>query len=201
MTQPKHYNRQLARHEMNLALDGMLTDKEQSSLKAHLAESSADAKTWSNLQTVDRILSVEPMISAPSNFAAGIMAQIAAGKVTAEGHPYAVPPPRTDLRTVIGMLFATIAMMPVAFVVMLFVQRLLTNPVEQQLLLQRITWLVNVFAQAITLLLQVVAQNAWAIGITAGLAALVTSFTTIRITLSRMSRRNMVVYRIPVVAA
>ena len=191
MAYDKHYSRQTARHDMNLALDGELPDASKASLGAHLENSAADTALWSNMRTVDQLFSAEPMVQAPVDFAARVKSTIAAEKQAASARQ------RTDLRTAVGLLLTVVLLLPLVVSTLIFVQRWLSDPAALSSLLHQIMLLINTIAQAITSIFPVIAQDA-AGGLlltllaTGAIAALMVQWMT--------SRREIVVYRIPVIA-
>jgi hypothetical protein len=191
----KRYSRRQVRQDMNMALDNALSMSDEAALHQHLAKSHKDADLFEGMKTVDRLFSAEPMLQAPPNFAANLMASIAAGKAP---QPVAQQP-STNMRALLGFFLATLMLMPVFLLVMSYVHQLLTDPAALSLLLQRMVWLINIVTSTLGSLLQVLAQhingNLIAFGalLTAGCVMVFwRGFNRV------FSRKDLVVYRIPV---
>lgn len=193
MTHDKRYTRQTARHDMNLALDGELSQSERAELDLHVEKSSADITFWNNMRAVDQMFSAEPMLQAPCDFAARIMAAIAV-----ENQPETVRK-RNDLRAVMGLLMIVIVLLPLAVSTLLFVQRWLNDPAALSVLLRQVMMLINTIAEAVMSIFQVIAQYA-----AGGLivAAVLAAVALVGMTLQWVASRHdeTVVYRIPVIA-
>jgi len=190
MAQNKRYTRQTARHDMNLALDGELPEAERASLVTHLETSRADAVMWANMQTVDQLFSAEPMLQAPVDFAACVMSAIAVEKQPARQ--------RNDLRAVIGLLLTVIVLLPLVLSTLIFVQRWLSDPAALNVLLRQVMMLINTIAQAVTSIFQVIAQ--YAAGSLIFVGFLATAALAVMALQWLAGRREVVVYRIPVIA-
>lgn len=189
----KRYSRQQVRHEINMALDNALSMSDEAALSQHLASSHQDADLYNGMKTVDRLFASEPLLQAPPNFAANLMASIAAGKA-----PQPVPN-RTDVRALLGFFLATLILLPVFLVVMSYIHQLITDPAALNLLLQRVVWLINIATRTLGSLVEVLAQhssgNLIAFGalLTAGcLMVFWRGFNRL------FSRKDLIVYRIPV---
>jgi hypothetical protein len=194
MTTGKRYNRQEIRHTMNLALDNMLPASAEDALEDHLAASRKDARLFEGMQTVDRLFASEPQLRAPTNFAANVMAAIAVGK---SPQPVAH---RTDLRAVLGLILATIILLPVFLLTMSYVHQLLTDQAAFNLLTQRIIWLFNILVRSLASLVEAIAASANGnlLALGALSAALFTAVFWTGFNRVFWSRRQLVVYRIPV---
>lgn len=198
MTQNKRLSHEDVRRDMNLALDNMLGDAARTQLDEHLASSPSDLMQWERLQRVDLMLSNERDVFAPPDFAAKVMASIAAGRQ---------PQPevqRTDMRTVIALLVVVGLLLPIVLTTMLFVRHLITDPVAQQVLLQQIMFVLRTGVQAIASVFEVVAnyvsRNVLVMTVLATSAAVTTLAWGWMIRYFAV-RRTQVVYRIPVQAA
>jgi hypothetical protein len=193
MTDEKRYTRQTARHDMNLALDGELSQSERATLDLHLEKSSADLTLWNNMRSVDQMFSAEPMLQAPCDFAARVLAAIAV-----DNQPETVRK-RSDLRAVMGLLMIVIVLLPLVVSTLLFVQRWLNDPAALSVLLQQVMNLVNMIAEAVISIFQVIAQYAAGGLIVAGILAIV-ALSVMALHWFATSRDDSVVYRIPVIA-
>jgi len=193
MTHDKRYTRQTARHDMNLALDGELSQSERTVLDLHLEKSSADTTLWNNMRKVDQMFSAEPMLTAPCDFAARVMAAIAV-----ESQPEAMRK-RNDLRAVMGLLMIVIVLLPLVVSTLLFVQRWLNDPAALSVLLQQVMNLVNMIAQAVMSIFQVIADYAAGGLIVATILASV-ALAVMGLQWFATRRDDSVVYRIPVIA-
>jgi hypothetical protein len=195
MDNDKRYSKQLALRQMNMALDDSLSDSERATLDVQLNHD--DAMLWDNMQRVDRLLSTEPMIEAPFDFAAKVMASIATAKA-----PTRV---RTDLRAAMGLLLTALALLPLVIATLLFVRRWLNDPQALNALIHQITLLFNTIVQAATsvfqLLVPSIGGNWMVIAIITTLAPIVLFAGVVRWYYAAFSRRDVVVYRIPVIAA
>lgn len=191
MTHDKRYTRQTARHDMNLSLDGELSESAKASLDLHLEKSSADSTLWLNMRSVDQMFGAEPMLQAPCDFAARVMAAIAV-----ESQPEAVRQ-RNDLRAVMGLLLTVIVLLPLVVSTLLFVQRWVSDPAALNVLLQQVMNLINMIAQAVMSIFQVIAEYAAGGLILVGLLA---TAALAAMGLQWLVNRNEVVYRIPVIA-
>lgn len=198
MTQNKRLSSKDVRLDMNLALDNLLSDTERRELDQYLAESPSDHLLWKGMQSLDLMLSNERAMPAPPDFASKVMASIAAGKAPQP------EPQRTDLRTVIALLLTIVVILPLVVTTMLFIRHLLTDAAAQQLLLQQIMFVVSTAAKAISSVFEVVAN--YVASNVFVMALLITGAGLTVLTWGWMiryfaTRRQQVVYRIPVQAA
>jgi hypothetical protein len=194
MTTSKRFSRQEVRLQMNMALDNALSSPEQDVLDEHLAVSHQDAAFFENMHSVDRLFASEPLIHAPPNFAANLMAAISAGKA---------PQPvqhRTDLRAVSGLVLATAMLLPVFLLVMSYIHQLLTDPVAFNTLAHRIMWIFNIVVGTLSSLLEVIVEHTsgnlvaiWALFSAAMVGVVWTGYNRVF-----SSRKELIVYRIPV---
>jgi hypothetical protein len=183
---------------MNLALDNLLSDTERRELDQHLIESPSDRLLWEGMQTLDLMLSNERVMPAPPDFASKVMASIAAGKAPQP------EPQRTDLRAVIALLLTIAIILPLVVTTMLFIRHLLTDATAQQVLIQQIMFLLSTAARAISSVFEVVANYVASNVLIMVLLIMSAGLTTL--TWGWMiryfaTRRQQVVYRIPVQAA
>jgi hypothetical protein len=193
-----HHTKQAMLKVMNRALDGDLPAR--ASLENHLGASSHDSALWNNMQKVDRLLGSEPMAQAPADFCVNLMASIAA--LPAPRRLALSQKPRSDFRTMLGLLLSVIVLMPLVVAVLAFVQHWLSDPAALSVMLHQLMLLISTMGQAITSILPVIAQYVTG-SLIIGLASVVLSISLLGFGLRWYSslRREMVVYRIPVVAA
>src|SRR5258708_17985503 len=150
MSTGKRFSRQEVRHNMNMVLDNALPVSAEIALEEHLAASYQDASLFENMKTVDRLFASEPRLRAPTNFSAHVMAALAAGKA---------PQPaahRTDLRTVLGLVLATLILLPVFLLTMSYVHQILSDPIAFNILAQRIIWIFNFVGHSMSSLVEAI---------------------------------------------
>jgi hypothetical protein len=178
--------------------DNQTSKKRYAEQTSRLDENFAgDSVLWDKMRTVDRLLSNEPMIEAPVDFAAKVMASIAAGKQPEPVHS------RNDLRVAIGLTLTVVILLPLVLTSLLVVQRWLSDPAALSVLLRQIMVLVNTIAQAFASIIEVGAQ---ALSGNMIMVMLATAFLSIFsgaifVRWFGSLRREVVVYRIPVIAA
>jgi hypothetical protein len=194
------YSKRAVLHVMNRALDGDLSPSAWASLSAHLGASGQDSALWNNMQQVDRLLGSEPMAQAPVDFCATLMATIAAlptPRRLSESQKH-----RNDFRTMMGLLLSVIILMPLVVSVLVFVQHWLSDPAALNALLHQLMLLISTMGQAITSILPVIAPYAIGSVIVAFVVTVLsTSLLAVGMRWHLSLRREMVVYRIPVIAA
>jgi len=181
------------RRDMNLALDDQLDDGARSELKAHLMDSSEDARLWDNMRTVDRLFSAAPLCEAPSDFAAKVMATIVSGKV---------PKPvrqRQDGYTMSGLALTTLILLPLVIGTVLYAQQLLANPEALNTVVRQLSWLVNTVVQNCISALRIATSNTFLVLTSTTLASLILFMMWVRVPVV-LTRRQQVVYRIPVIS-
>jgi hypothetical protein len=192
----KHFPREFQR-AVNLALDSKLDDHARRQINKRLSES-PERVVWDQMQNVDRLLESEPALQAPPDFALKVMGAIAAGKMP---EPVRAMQQRTDLRAVIGILVAVALLLPAVLLTLLFTHQLLTDPVLLNALIGQVSLVVNTGIRAITSMFQGFVK-----GDTLMVLSFFVSLTLTIVTWTWMSRyftskRQQVVYRIPVQAA
>jgi predicted anti-sigma-YlaC factor YlaD len=74
-------NCKVYRHWMSLKLDGLLNEKQERALQAHLATCAACRDEWEAMQFVSHLLDEQPMIPAPPGFVARVEHRLAAERV------------------------------------------------------------------------------------------------------------------------
>ena len=197
MSTGKRFSRQEVRHNMNMALDNALPVSAEIALEEHLAASYQDASLFENMKTVDRLFASEPQLRAPTNFSAHVMAALAAGKA---------PQPaahRTDLRTVLGLVLATLILLPVFLLTMSYVHQILSDPIAFNILAQRIIWIFNFVGHSMSSLVEAISANSNSalIGLGALLTILCAAVFWTGFNRIFWNRKELVVYRIPVQVA
>jgi hypothetical protein len=183
--------------DMNLALDDALPETAEAALKAHLAGSPRDAALFNRMRDVDNLFANASMVQAPPDFAAKVMAAIAAQ--TAEDGALATRP-QTGTGAALGLLLAFLTTVPLAVLGINAIQNWLSDPAAINTLLRQLVMMLNNLAQAIAALFQVIATYTVEKPV---LPALLT--TTIPLTMIwgwfmwyTSMRRQQVVYHIPV---
>ncbi len=184
------------KRDMNLALDHLLPDTDQAALDARVAASPEDAALWTRMQMVDHMLTSEPMIEAPLDFASKVMVAVA----TAPAPGMAPSKGRAGLSAAFGLMLALVIMVPAVSLGLIGLQHWLSDPAAISTLFQQIVQFLNTVAQAIASLLQTLAEYTIETPI---LPALLTTLVPLVMLWGWLMwytslRRRQVVYRIPV---
>jgi hypothetical protein len=197
----QHVVKRDIKREMNLALDHELVDEARSALDTHLSSSAQDAALWDRMQTVDHLLSAEPLVEAPSDFASKVMAFIAANTVNAPSVQENLEArSRAGLGAAFGLVLAVVITVPLVATALIAVQRWLSDPAALNTLLQQTVLFLNTIAQAVASFLQVIASYTVDNPILPALLTTLIPLTMIWGWLMWYTslRRQQVVYRIPV---
>lgn len=186
------------KREMNLALDNELSETAQTAFGAELARSPHDTHLWENMQAIDRLLSSEPMVEAPLDFASKVMASIAAAN--AADAAKAPAKQARGLGAALGLLLVALVVLPLALLVGISIQRLASDPSTLSALLQQIVQLLNTIAQAVATMFLVIADYATNNPVLPLFLVLTIPLLMLWGWLMRYAgqRRQLVVYRIPV---
>lgn len=190
------------KHEMNLALDHMLTDEQEKVFEIRVTASPSDSLRWDRMQMVDSLFRNEPMLDAPIDFASKLMASIAAIESGAE---LAKPPvkKRAGLDPALSLLLVAVVLSPLAALGVLTVQYWRSDPAALNDLLQRFVLLLNSVTQSMAGFLQVILSTVADKPI---LPALLTTIIPLLMVWAwfmwyAAQRSQQVVYRIPVMVA
>jgi hypothetical protein len=179
------------KRKMNLALDHLLPDADQAAFDARVASSPEDAALWTHMQTVDRLLTAEPMVKAPLDFASKVMATIAAAPARGRAKKRSAA---------LGVIWAAVVMVPLLSLALIGLQHWLSDPAAINTALQGIVQFLNSIAQAFASVLQTLVNYTVETPI---LPALLTTLIPLVMLWGWLMwytslRRRQVVYRIPV---
>ena len=171
------------KHNMNLALDRLLSDVEQDNLNAHVEAAPGDAIFWDRLQAVDGMLRNAPTLEAPPDFCDRLMIALAARSELS-------PAQRPSLGPVLGLALAVIITAPLALISARLLEHWLADPTA-------INSFFNTVWQPILYFLNTIVQ----IGATALALFIPITLAGMGLLWLTSPRRGETTYRIPVTAA